>query len=260
MSRSQGVEFDRFLKAVLPPMGLDWRRHRRRQVRRRVAERLRVLHFRSLDEYRLALAENPTEASFFRTLLGVTITRFYRDPEMWEFLGREILPVLAGFPRVVMFSAGCAGGEEPYTLAMVWQEHGPPSVRPVILAMDMDETVLRRARAGVYEEGGLRLLPDHFRDTYFTRDGRLFRINPGVGAMVSFYLGDLSAIGPPRGIHLAFCRNLAYTYFSREIQARITEDFSRAVPPGGWMVIGAKEKTDLTPWFEVQHPCVYRRI
>jgi chemotaxis protein methyltransferase CheR len=225
-----------------------------------VAERLHLLHLRSLDEYRHTLTESHSERERFRTLLGVTITRFYRDPDMWEFLKQEVLPGLAGLPRAVMFSAGCAGGEEPYTLAMLWREYGPENTRPVILAMDIDETVLCRARAGEYCGGGLRLLPQNFLDTYFTNQGGLFQLDQVIRSMVRFYLGDLTVIGPPRGIHLAFCRNLAYTYFGPEERNRITQAFSRAIRPGGWLVIGAKEKPDLTEWFEVKHPCVYRRI
>jgi chemotaxis protein methyltransferase CheR len=260
LSRSLGHEFDQFLKTVLPSMGLDWRRHRRRQVRRRVAERLRELHLRSLEEYHLTLLKNPPEAERFRTLLGVTISRFYRDPDMWEFIKQTVLPSLAGLPRAVMFSAGCASGEEPYTLAMLWQHDGPERTKPVILAMDIDETVLRRAEAGVYEDGCLRLLPKDLRDTYFSRQGRLLQLDPAVQSLVQFYLGDFTVIGPPKGIHLAFCRNLAYTYFGREERGRITQTFHQAIQPGGWLVIGATEKPDLTEGFEVQHPCVYRRI
>ena len=241
-------------------MGLDWRRHRRRQIRRRVAERLRRLHLRSLDEYRFVLAENPSEAERFRTLLGVTITRFYRDPAMWEFLRQEVLPSLAGLSKAIIFSAGCAGGEEPYTMAMLWREFGPENTRPVFLAMDIDETVLWRARSGTYQDGSLRLLPDYFRHTYFTIQDGSYQLDPVVRSMVQFYLGDLTVLGPPRGIHLAFCRNLAYTYFGREERGRITEIFSRAIRPGGWLVIGATEKPNLTDWFEVKHPCIYRRI
>lgn len=260
MSRSWGLEFDRFLKEVLPGLGLDWRRHRRRGVRRRVAERMRALGLRSLGEYQDLLARDLREKDRLKTLLGVTISRFFRDAHVFDYLADKVWPAWEGRKRVVFFSAGCAGGEEPYSLAIHWQEKGPPGVRAVILALDIDEDSLTRAREGFYTSASLKEVPEEVKARWFRPEGRGRRLIDDIKAMVCFYRGDLRLLGPPPGLDLALCRNLAYTYFSPQARHETTSALARALKPGGRLVVGAKEKIEPNGFFEAIYPCVYRVI
>ena len=258
MSRYLGPEFDHFLRDILPGLGLDWRRHRRRSVRRRVAERLRSLRLKSFKEYQALLDRDPAERDRLAALMGVTISRFFREADVFDFLAARVWPTWRGRSRVVMFSAGCAGGEEPYTLAMLWLENRPAGPRPVILSMDIDAESLYRARRGVYPEGSLREVRPKMKERYFSPAGREWLLKDEVRDMVSLYRGDFRVLGPPPGLDLALCRNLAFTYFGPEARLEATLALARSLRPGGWLVIGAKEKIERPDLFEAVYPCVFQ--
>ncbi|MEW5725329.1 MAG: CheR family methyltransferase [Thermodesulfobacteriota bacterium] len=259
MSRYLGPQFDHFLKEVLPGLDLDWRRHRRKGVRRKVADRLRALGLRSLEQYRRRLDADPLEKARLTALLGVTISRFFRDWPVFEFLARSVWPDWAGRERVIFFSAGCASGEEPYSLAMLWREAGPPGVRALILAQDLCPESLARARRGVYQESSLREVPDWLRDRYFEFRGREWRLVPEIREMVHFYQADFRLSGPPAPLDLALCRNMAYTYFDSAGRRQTTERLVAVLRPGGCLVVGAKEEIGPEARLKWIHPCVYLR-
>ncbi len=240
-------------------MGLDLRRHRRRNVRRKVADRLRTLGLRSLDDYRRLLSADPLEKDRLAARLGVTISRFFRDAEVFDYIHTKIWPKWRRRKQAVMFSAGCAGGEEPYTLAMLWRHYGPPGVQAFIPAMDIGAESLKRARRGVYSGGCLREVPYEFLVRYFDPYGRELSLKPEIRSMVQFYCGDIRRLGPPPGLDLALCRNQAYTYFNADSRARVTRNLSQALKPRGWLIVGAKEK----PWppddFIKVYRCIYRK-
>jgi len=258
VNRYLGSEFDSFLKNVLPDLGLDWRRHRRRGVRRRVAERMRTLGIRSLDVYQARLAGDQAEKDRFLALMGVTISRFFREARVFEYLAAEVWPVWTGRDKVAMFSAGCAGGEESYTLAIMWREHGPTGVRPVILAADIDLEVLLRARRGVYSSASLKEVPAELKTKYFRAEDGRWRLDESIQKMVHFYRADLRRSGFPPELDLVLCRNLAYTYFTHQAQEETTRAIARVLAAGGFLVVGAKEKPKPEDIFDQVYPCVYR--
>jgi len=258
VNRYLGSEFDSFLKNVLPDLGLNWRRHRRRGVRRRVSERMKTLGIRSMAEYQACLARDPKEKNRFLTLLGVTISRFFREAHVFDYLAAEIWPAWSGRKRVVMFSAGCAGGEEPYTLAILWREHGPAGVRPVILAADLDPEALPRARRGVYPPSSLREVPAAIKARYFHPQNGQWSLDEDVKKMVHFYRADLRHSGFPEELDLVLCRNLAYTYFALQAQEETGRAMAKALAAAGLLVVGAKERPKPEMMFEQVYPCVYR--
>jgi chemotaxis methyl-accepting protein methylase len=259
LSRHLGKEFDDFLRAVLPDLGLNWRRHRRRGVRRKIADRMTSLGIRSLEAYRERLAADPAETAHFAVLLGVTISRFFREADVFRFIGEEIFPGFAGRERVRLFSAGCAGGEEPYSLALLWREKGPPGVRAVILALDMDAESLARAVKGMYPVSSLKEAPENMKTEAFRYVNGQWQLYRQVREMVQFYRGDFRTLGPPPNLDLAMCRNMAYTYFTRPQQREITRALADAIRPGGYLVVGAKEKPDASGPFQQVYQCIYRR-
>ena len=258
MSRDLGPEFDAFFRENLPGLGLDWRRHRRRCSRRRVLDRVRALGLRSLSDYASVVEHDSLEKSRLVSLVRVPISRFYREAQVWEYLGKHVLPGFRGQNSVIMFSAGCANGEEPYSLAMLWSEKGPPAVAPHILAMDIGLDGLSRARLGFYPISSLREIPSVCKEKYFIRRPHGFQIKDEIKGMVDFYQADLLAMGTPGALDLALCRNLAYTYFGKEEQRKVSSYFQQSMKPGGCLVVGAKEEPVLEG-FEVIYPCIYKR-
>jgi CheR methyltransferase, SAM binding domain len=168
-----------FLQWALPRIGRRWAGYRKvhRQVCRRVRRRAAELGCVSLAGYRARLERDPDEWSELDALTNVTISRFYRDRGVFAFLQSDVLPALAdtardaGRPLVRAWSAGCASGEEPFTLAIVWELAIAAEARLQILATDTDPALLRRAAEGRYPPSALRELPGPWRDAAFARDG-----------------------------------------------------------------------------------------
>ena len=243
-----------FLQWALPRLRLRWPGFRRvrRQVCRRVAGRVRELGLPDLGSYRALLEARPAEWDELDRLCRITISRFYRDRAVWEVLARDVLPALGPRPRA--WSAGCASGEEPYTLALLGELR--------VVATDVDEAVLRRAREGLYVSGSLRELPPELLERGFLPEGTRWRIRPEIAGRVTFLRHDVRAGAPGGPFDLVLCRNLAFTYFDEELQREVALTLAAALRPGGALVVGAHERLSagveaFEPWPAA--PCVLRR-
>jgi chemotaxis protein methyltransferase CheR len=227
-----------FLQWALPRLGRRWAGYRkvRRQVCRRVRRRAAGLGLDSLAAYRDHLERHPDEWRVLDGVTNVTISRFNRDRGVFEFLER----VVGHGARV--WSAGCASGEEPYTLALLRDDLE-------ILATDVDPAVLRRAEAARYPPSALRELPAALRERAFT-DGVL---DPCVRSRVTFTRHDIRGEPPAGPFELVLCRNVAFTYFDDAVQRATLRRIASVMTPGGALVIGAHEalpdgQEEFAPW------------
>jgi chemotaxis protein methyltransferase CheR len=224
-----------FLQWALPRLGRRWAGYRkvRRQVCRRVRKRLEALGLDGYEAYRARLEQDPEEWAVLDGLMNVTISRFNRDRGVFEFLRDEVLG-----PGMRVWSAGCASGEEPYTLALLCDGLH-------ILATDVDPVMLRRAEAAEYPPSALRELPDAIR-----LDERMRR-------HVTFARHDVRDDPPDGPFDLVLCRNLVFTYFDEATQRAALDRFARVAPV---LVIGAHEALpDGQRLFEPWARCVFRR-
>jgi chemotaxis protein methyltransferase CheR len=257
------------LQWAAPRLGLRWRgfKNVRRQVVRRIAARMKELGLAEPSAYRARLEHDPTELEAFRRLCFVTISRFYRDHRVYDALCDRLLPEIAGraSQAVHVWSAGCASGEEPYSVMLVWRYFVAPrfpKVTLAIVATDFDEAVLERARAGVYEEGSLRELPTELRERAFTREGDLHRVRDEVREGITFMKADVRRFVPDAPLDLVLCRNVVFTYFDEPSQRAFAERVCAVLRPGGCLIVGSHESVsegidDLAPHPDV--PLVYRR-
>ena len=171
-----------FLQWALPRLGLHWPGFRkvRRQVCRRIAARLGELRLADAAAYRSHLQSHAGEWQALAALCTVSISRFYRDREVFDCLGTAVLPALAaaarerGAQRLECWSAGCASGEEPYTLAIQWHMSAHiPELALRVLGTDIDAALLERARVACYRSSSLEALPAAWREQAFERRGKL---------------------------------------------------------------------------------------
>jgi chemotaxis protein methyltransferase CheR len=140
--------------------------------------------------------------------------------------------------------AGCASGEEPYSLKIVWDfevRAAFPDVALSIVATDVDTKVLDRARQGCYGASSLRELPPRLRLRGFEPAGACFRVRPGQREGVTFLHQDLRGDAPPGPFDIILCRNLAFTYFAPRLQQRVLAGFAERLVAGGYLVVGAHE-------------------
>ncbi len=252
------------LQWMLPLLHMRWTGFRRvrKQVCKRLSRRLRELGLRSATDYRRYLEANPQEWAVADSLLRVTISRFYRDRGMFAYLGNVVLPGLgakamaAGRKELLAWSAGCASGEEPYSLALLWHFEAAarlPRLTLRILGTDVDEHLLLRAQQGCYPPGCLKDLPERWRLEAFDMVGTSYRLKARHMSCVAFQLHDLRAEPPAGPFDLVLCRNLAFTYFDRPLQLATGRKLSDRLRAGGALVLGAHERlpapaNQLTVW------------
>ena len=246
-----------FLRWALPRLGLRWQGFRRvrRQVCRRVSRRIAELGLAEADAYRAYLEGIEEEWDVLAGLCRVTISRFWRDRALFEGLRDEVLPELG--PALSAWSAGCASGEEPYSLVLAAAE---ARVGIHVIATDVDPVLLERARRACYQESSLRDLPAHLRTRAF-EDGCLRR---EYREPVEFLRHDVrdGATGGP--FDLVLCRNLVFTYFGDELQREVGRHLASSLRAGGALVLGWHEALPegldrLEPWPAARGAYRYRR-
>jgi chemotaxis protein methyltransferase CheR len=220
-----------------------------------------VLGLADAAAYRLRLETHPEEWAVLDQLSGVTISRFYRDRALWSGLQNEVLPALidaaiaAGDDELRCWSVGCASGEEPYTLSILWSLGLSERVRGLrlrIVATDVNEDVLARARDATYEAGSLRdLPPEWITEAFEPQDGR-FRVRERFVRPVELRRSDVRRELPEQMFRLVLCRNVVVTYFADDLQRATLERIQTKLSPGGAIVLGGHEKlpagVSLEPW------------
>jgi chemotaxis methyl-accepting protein methylase len=230
--------------------GLDVAAYKDRCLRRRIASRMRACGARSYEDYVALLDRQPDELERLLDALTINVTKFFRNPETWEWLGRHVLPELleAREGRVRAWSAGCASGEEPYTLVMlvdlVLARLGRSAWlnRLRVDATDIDRASLERAREARYHprafsESG----PEIARRYCEALDAENLQVRADIRARVDIRRFDLTGDARPEATYdLVVCRNVVI-YFDRGIQERLMHRFADALVPGGVLVLGKVE-------------------
>lgn len=260
------------LQWALPRLGLRWKgfKNVRRQVCRRVAARIAEL---GLDArtYRERLEADPTEQRALDALCYVTISRFYRDRAIFDALRDVLMPELAQLAQsrrdrsLRVWSAGCASGEEPYGVAILWHLELAarfPEVKIEIIATDYNDVVLTRASKAAYEPSSLRELPVKWRDVAFENQGDLLVLREPFRKGVSFLREDVRTYLPAAPLHLVLCRNVAFTYFDERAQIEFLDRIAEPLVRGGLLVVGAHESVPAHARFEPMTglPHVLRRV
>jgi two-component system CheB/CheR fusion protein len=258
-------DVDALLEFLKRNRGFDFTGYKRSTLERRVAKRMDAVGIESYAAYLDFLEAEANEfTELFNTLL-INVTRFFRDDAPWEYLAAEVLPALiARTPPdlpIRVWSAGCASGEEAYTLAILFAEAlGIDGVRDrvKIYATDADDEALAAARAASYTEQQVEGVPEALREKYFDRsDGRsVFRKD--LRRSVIFGRNDLVQDAPISRIDLLVCRN-TLMYFNAATQAGILGRFHFALVDGGILFLGRAE-TLLTNTSAFQPLDLKRRI
>lgn len=171
-------DFDDLLLMVKETRGFDFTGYKRSTLQRRVHRRMALVNLSTFAEYRDYLELQPAEFDMLFDSMLINVTSFFRDPLAWQALGDRVLPELLSSKSskspIRVWSAGCATGEEAYTLAIVLTEAlGPEQFRErvKIYATDLDDDALQQARTGTYEARALADIPERLRDTYFEQSG-----------------------------------------------------------------------------------------
>ncbi|AGA34697.1 Chemotaxis protein methyltransferase CheR [Thioalkalivibrio nitratireducens DSM 14787] len=262
-----------FLQWALPRMRLRWPGFRRvrRQACKRIERRMSQLSCEDAAAYRHYLDRHPEEWRVLDALCRITVTRFYRDQRVFQVLVERILPELARTAvarrarELRVWCAGCASGEEPYTLSIAWHLELAgrfPELNLEILATDTDDGLLQRAADACYPWSSIRHLPQGWRSRAFKTHDGCFCLAPVFTAPVILRCHDVRTPLDAGPFDLILCRNLAFTYFEPALQREVARAMYERLRPAGVLLLGAHERLpEGTPGFAVipEGQSLYRR-
>jgi two-component system CheB/CheR fusion protein len=241
------ASFEQLLEHLRQTRGFDFTAYKRTSLIRRVLKRMHTVGVPTFDAYLDYLQLHPGEfAALFNTIL-INVTSFFRDPDVWAYIDTVVLPQLLESRPVSeplrVWSAGCASGEEAYSVAMLLAERlGLEGVRErsKIYATDVDEEALTDGRRAVFDVSHLTGLPPGFTEKYFSIDEKGAALNRELRRAVMFGRLDLLQDAPISRIDLLLCRN-TLMYFNADAQKRILSRFSFSIAPEGFLVLGRAE-------------------
>jgi chemotaxis protein methyltransferase CheR len=238
----------------------------RKGVKKRIRRRMEEVGCPNVEAYLELITASPVEKRICERLLLVTISRFFRDRQLWHHLGESLLPHLieAFNAPVCLWSAGCACGEEAYSLAILWAQL-PAAPRLELLATDMQPECLNRAKAGIYPRSSLKALSGDLRERHFRvrKGGRQFCIQPKSLPPIQWQVHNLFEPPPPGSFHLILLRNNLLTYHRGARLATALERIAAVMVPDGYLIVGTHEHLPplaLNLRQDPHCPWVYKRI
>src|SRR4029453_18768120 len=248
-SGSDDHAFEALLDYLKRNRGFDFTGYKRSTLMRRVSKRMNEVGIDRYVAYQDFLEVPPDEFGLLFNTILINITSFFRDTAPWQYLASEVVPAILeskepGLP-IRLWSAGCASGEEAYSLAMVFAETmGEDAFRSrvKIYATDIDEDALTAARRAVYSARDMEAVPAGLRDKYFTSQGKgnAFAFRTGLRRSVIFGRHDLVQAAPISRIDLLVCRNVLM-YLNAETQSRVLARINFGLAPDGFLFLGKAE-------------------
>lgn len=240
---------DKILILVRAHTGHDFSDYKKSTVYRRIQRRMAIHQIEAVENYVDHVRENPVEAELLFKELLIGVTCFFRDPEVWQHLKREVFPKLLGaHPEGGILRAwvpACSTGEEAYTLAMLFVE-ALEDAKPAshfsmqIFATDMDKDAIEKARIGFYPDNIAADVSPERLARFFSKVAGGYRISKEIRSMVIFAPQDITSDPPFAKLHLLSCRNLMI-YLEAELQQKLLQMFHSSLNPGGYLVLGTAE-------------------
>ena len=258
-----------FLEELRDQYGVDFTSYKTPTIMRRLKRRMVATRTVSVEEYVRHFRKHPEEYRKLVDAFLIKVTQFFRDPDLFAHLKEEVLPELVKDARdnghqLRIWSAGCATGEEAYSLAILLSEVLGDEIglfNSRIFATDVDADAVTFARHGMYPPSALKSLSEEQVDRYFTREGSQYQINKHIRSMIVFGEHDLARRSPFPRIDLVVSRNVLI-YFTGELQRRALQLFAYSLRDGGYLVLGKAETTTPLPNFfapQHRHHKVFRR-
>jgi two-component system CheB/CheR fusion protein len=239
-------ELRRLLEFIHRSRGFDFSGYKRTSLQRRLTKRMHEVGIKTPAEYQDYLEVNPREyAELFDTVL-INVTSFFRDRPAWAYLADEVIPPLVsslGSSPIRVWCAGCATGEEAYTIAIVLADalgEDQFKERVKIYATDADEAALEHARHATYSPQAVKTLPEEYLSRYFLASSQDYSFLPDLRRSVIFGRNDLVQDAPISRVDLILCRN-TLMYFNPETQSHILSRFNFALSEHGFLFLGRSE-------------------
>lgn len=250
-----------FLEAVYVRYGYDFRDYQRGTIERRIERLSNILDTKDFYQLQCAVLTNAMTFELLLMELSITVTSFFRHPEQFRLLREEILPYLNSFPLIKIWSAGCATGEEVYSLAFLLYELGMLD-KTYLFATDMNQPVLHLAEAGLFpysclqesyknylDSGGKR----SFENFITVNNTSFFKIAERFHQRILFHHHSLVHDGVFNEFQLILCRNV-FIYFTPQLQQRVLEQFAKSLHREGFLMLGPSENLSVGQGEQLFYP------
>lgn len=236
------MDYEGFKKSVFALTKIDLSSYKEKQMKRRIDTLITKNGIVGYDNYVKALQTDKEMFEGFVNYLTINVSEFYRNPEQWEILDKDVFPSLISKygKNLKVWSAACSTGDEPYSLVMALSRHLPLS-NIKILATDIDKQVIAKAKVGLYNEKSIANVPKDLKEKYFTKIGMSYQISNEIKNRVEFKEHNLLKDAYPSGCHLIVCRNVLI-YFTEEAKQDIYQMFNKALSSRGLLFIGSTEQ------------------
>ena len=254
-------DYQAFIVSIKKKTGIDLSLYKEAQMKRRLTSLYQKRGFRSFQEFFQAMNTNSELLNECLDRMTINVSEFYRNRKRWEVLEKKIFPrMLAANKQLKIWSAACSTGEEPYTIAMILSQFLPLSqIR--VLATDIDEKAIQKAKMGVYPERSLEEVPSEMKTKYFTKEGDFYRLSDEIKRTVQFRKENLFSDPFEKNYDLIVCRNVLI-YFTEEAKDLLYKKFNAALKEGGVLFVGSTEQI-FNPeayGFEPEEPFFYRKL
>lgn len=235
-------DYEYFKKAVYELTSIDLNAYKEKQMKRRIDTLIAKNGMKEYDRYIKLLQDDKARFEEFVNYLTINVSEFYRNPDQWQLLDKEVIPELIDRfgKNLKIWSAACSTGDEPYSLVMALSRHLPLN-QIKIIATDIDKQVIAKAKVGLYGEKSITAVPKDLKEKYFTQIGPSFQISQEIKSRVEFRESNLLKDAYPTDCNLIVCRNVLI-YFTEEAKEDIYRKFERALKPGGILFIGSTEQ------------------
>lgn len=245
------IDYEGFKANILKLTGINLSSYKERQMRRRIDSLIKRNNYDDYNEYYKALTQNSKLYDEFINYLTINVSEFYRNPGQWDILEKEIIPnLLKHNKRLKIWSAACSTGEEPYSLVMLMSRFMDLS-NIKIIATDIDDGAVAKAKQGLYVAKSLESLPKDFVAKFFDKEGEFYRIKEIVKKCVEFKKHNLLNDRYMDNCDLIVCRNVMI-YFTEEAKAVIYQKFRDSLNTHGILFVGSTEQIIMPQRYQLE--------
>jgi two-component system CheB/CheR fusion protein len=253
-------QFRQILLILKTKKGIDFKYYKQSTIRRRIVRRQAINKCASLKDYQTLLLESKTEQDALLKDMLIPVTAFFRDPKVFSLMCESILPsIIKEKPEnapIRIWVAGCSTGEEAYSLAMCVSEYFADSKKPrvvQIFATDISESVITKARSGIYDKRDVAGISEAKLKLFFTRIDGSYHINKSIREMCVFAKQNFLTDPPFAKMDIISCRNVLI-YMDAYLQKKALTTFHYSLSPNGWLLLGKSESTTQVPeLFQLHH-------
>lgn len=250
------LEISLLLEAIYRKYGYDFREYSQAHIRRRIMNRMAVSGFEDVSQIQSKVLNDEPFASELLQDLSITVTEMFRDPAFYRSLREKVIPILKTYPFIKIWHAGCATGEEAYSMAILLQEEGLYD-RTTIYATDFNQMALNRAKDGIFSNKMIKDYTTNYQlsggkesfSSYYTSSYDNVIMNQSLKKNIVWANHNLVTDSVFAEVHLILCRNVLI-YFDKNLQNKVQTLFYNSLINGGVLCLGSKESLRFTDLHE----------